>query len=239
MIYAAAVTSPLSNNTVIVGTPRRHMPATEPSVLRLLVFTPSADDGFVDNALRGLARTLAGLPVCGIAIGRRQQDARERAIATTWSDVASMVGALGPEAEHGLATIEQLPVIANASVRVLPLRFALSFDRLDPEAVLRVYRGRARPGELEEYTEEVREGTFADDSAAQGPLTLCLAVDEPDQFVTVSTWTDWDTIMRATGGNIRHPIATRHSHRLLEGTADLYEILPRTPDETRLVPTPT
>jgi hypothetical protein len=214
------------------------MTGTEPTVLRLLVFTPSADDGYVDNALRGLAGALAELPICGIAVGRRQHDARERAIATTWSDIASMVDALGPGTEHDLAAIEQLPVIADATVRVLPLRFALSFDRLDAAAVLRVYRGRARPGELEDYTEEVRAGTFADDSAAHGPLTLCLATDEPDRFVTVSTWTDWDTIMRATGGNIRHPISTRHSHRLLEGTADLYEILPRTADEMRLVPAP-
>jgi hypothetical protein len=215
------------------------MSVTEPRVLRLLVFTPSADDGYVDTVLREFARTLAALPVCGIAIGRRQHDARERAIATTWRDVESMLGALGPEAEHGLAEIERLPVMSDATVRVLPLRFALSFDRVDPAAVLRVYRGRARAGEIEEYAEEVREGTFADDSAAHGPLTLCLAIDEPDRFVTVSTWSDWDTIMRATGGNIRHPIATRHSHRLLEGTADLYEILPQTADETRLVPSPT
>ena len=117
------------------------------------------------------------------------------------------------------------------------LAFSLTFDRSSPPSVLRVYRGRARPGELHEYTAEVREGTFADDSAAHGPLALCLAHDEPDRFVTVSTWTDWDTIMAATGGSFTNPIATRHSHRLLEGTADLYEILPTTADDARPVPT--
>jgi hypothetical protein len=213
------------------------MTPPEPSVLRLLVFTPSADDGYVDHALRSLARTLAGLPRCSIDVGRRHDQARERVIATTWPDVRTMVAALGPESEHGVAPIEELPVMADSNVRVLPLAFSLTFDRLSPPSVLRVYRGRARPGELHEYTAEVREGTFADDSAAHGPLALCLAHDEPDRFVTVSTWTDWDTIMAATGGSFTNPIATRHSHRLLEGTADLYEILPTTADDARPVPT--
>jgi hypothetical protein len=209
------------------------MTPSEPSVLRLLLFTPSADDGYVDNALRSLARSLADLPLCSIDVGRRHDQARERVITTTWPDTRTMTAALGPEAEHGLAGIEDLPVMADARVSVLPLAFSLAFDRASPPSVLRVYRGRARSGELHEYTAEVREGTFADDSAAHGPLTLCLAHDEPDRFITVSTWTDWDTIMTATGGSLTNPIATRHSHRLLEGTADLYEILPTTADDTR------
>ena len=215
------------------------MTPSEPSVLRLLVFAPSVDDGYVDNALRSLARSLAGLPLCSIDVGRRHDQARERVIATTWPDVETMIAALGPESEHGLAPIEELPVMEDWSVRVLPLAFSLAFDRTKPPSVLRVYRGRARAGELNEYTEEVREGTFADDSAAHGPVTLCLAHDEPDRFVTLSTWTDLDTIMTATGGSLRNPIATRHSDRLLEGTADLYEILPRTADDARPVPTRT
>jgi hypothetical protein len=214
------------------------MKPPEPSVLRLLLFTPSADDGYVDSALRSLARSLADLPLCSIAVGRRHDQARERVIATTWPDVGTMTAALGPEAEHGLASIEDLQVMADTRVSVLPLAFSLTFDRASPPSVLRVYRGRARAGELHEYTEEVREGTFADDSAAHGPLTLCLAHDEPDRFITVSTWTDWDTIMTATGGSLTNPIATRHSHRLLEGTADLYEILPTTADDTRPLQTP-
>jgi hypothetical protein len=214
------------------------MTPSEPSVLRLLVFTPSADDGYVDNALRSLARSLAGLPLCSIEVGRRHDQARERVIATTWPDVRTMIAALGPESEHGLAPIEELPVMEESTVRVLPLAFSLTFDRSSPPSVLRVYRGRARPGELHEYTAEVREGTFADDSAAHGPLALCLAHDEPDRFVTVSTWSDLDTIMIATGGSLTNPIATRHSDRLLEGTADLYEILPRTADDAQPVPTP-
>src|SRR6188474_1443364 len=44
------------------------MTPPEPSVLRLLLFTPSADDGYVDNALRSLARSLADLPLCSIAV---------------------------------------------------------------------------------------------------------------------------------------------------------------------------
>jgi len=213
------------------------MTPSEPSVLRLLVFTPSADDGYVDNALRSLARSVAELPLCSIAVGRRHDHARERVIATTWPDVRTMNAALGPGSDQGVAGIEDLPVMADARVYVLPVAFSLAFDRTGPPSVLRVYRGRARPGELHEYTAEVREGTFADDSAAHGPLTLCLAHDEPDRFITVSTWTDWDTIMTATGGSFSNPISTRHSHRLLEGTADLYEILPTTADDARPLPT--
>src|SRR5690349_15239623 len=150
------------------------MTPSEPSVLRLLVFTPSADDGYVDNALRSLARSVAELPLCSIAVGRRHDQARERVIATTWPDVRTMIAALGPGSDQGVAGIEDLPVMADARVYVLPVAFSLAFDRTGPPSVLRVYRGRARPGELHEYTAEVREGTFADDSAAHGPLTLCL-----------------------------------------------------------------
>ena len=112
------------------------MTPSEPSVLRLLVFTPSADDGYVDNALRSLTGSLAGLPLCSIDVGRRHDQARERAIATTWPDARTMIAALGPESEHGLAPVEELTVMADARVQVLPLAFSLTFDRARERSAL-------------------------------------------------------------------------------------------------------
>jgi hypothetical protein len=70
---------------------------------------------------------------------------------------------------------------------------------------------------------------MADALAAHGPEALFLARIPPDQFVTVSAWSAWDRIAASTGGNLRQPIATRHSELLEGGTAVFYEIVPNTP----------
>jgi hypothetical protein len=53
-------------------------------------------------------------------------------------------------------------------------------------------------------------------------------VEPPARFITVSAWTDWEAIARATGGNIRQPMTTRNVARILKGNAAHYEILPST-----------
>jgi hypothetical protein len=70
---------------------------------------------------------------------------------------------------------------------------------------------------------------MVDALADHGPEALFLARIPPDQFITVSAWSAWDRIAASTGGNLRQPIATRHSELLEGGTAAFYEIVPNTP----------
>ena len=174
----------------------------EGSVLRLLAFAPEADGGVIDAELRRAAATLAERPATAVHVARRHGNTPERFVVSVWPSVATRV-------------------------EVLPLAVDLAFGDSADALVLRVYRGRIRPGELEAYIDDARAGTLADDAAGRGPLALHLAVDEPDRFVTVSAWTAWDRIEAATGGNIRNPVATRHPERLLDGTVRHYEVLPR------------
>ena len=44
-------------------------------------------------------------------------------------------------------------------------------------------------------------------------------------FVTLSTWTEWDVVEDATGGDIRRPAATRHAERLVAWSASHFEVV--------------
>jgi hypothetical protein len=207
------------------------MPAPGPSLLRLLHFTPSADDGYVDNGLRSLARSVLALGACAVAIGRRQDVARERVLATVWPDRATMVAALDVGSDDDLGEVERLSGMAEARVEVLPCAFASMFDRDAPSTVLRIFRGRTPRGELESYEREVRDRVDAGGATRLGPEFLCFAHEGPDRFVTVSTWPGWDAIEAATGGNRANPI-TPGDALPVEGEAQLYEIVPRTAAES-------
>jgi hypothetical protein len=67
----------------------------------------------------------------------------------------------------------------------------------------------------------------SDVEAGGGPLSLCLATPgaTSDEFLTVSTWSDWSTIEKATGGDIRKPLATRHPERIVAFEVDFYEAI--------------
>jgi hypothetical protein len=95
--------------------------------------------------------------------------------------------------------------------------------------ILRIFRGRTIPGELDTYVEHARQGTMADALADHGPEALFLARVPPDQFVTVSAWSTWEDIAASTGGNLRQPIGTRYSELLAGGAAAFFEIVPNTP----------
>jgi hypothetical protein len=197
------------------------------AVVRLLTFRPAGDDAVVDAALRSLAFGVLGrMPVSAVFAGRRHEGAGERVVVSLWESLETLVDSLGPLSAHNAAEAERFDQMAEIRVEVLPLAVAVEFER-DPHAtVLRIFRGRTHPGELDAYVEDVRAGTLADMAAEQGPHALFLGIDPPQGFLTVSVWADWGRIQAATGGNIRNPIATRHAHRLLDGTANHYELLP-------------
>jgi hypothetical protein len=123
---------------------------------------------------------------------------------------------------------ELAAAISGSTVEALPLAVALPFVHPEEPRILRVFRGQTLPGELDSYVAAARDGTYEDVMAEHGPAALFLAIRRPDEFVTLSVWTEWDNIAAATGGNLRQPIATRHAHQLVRGTAEHYEIVPNT-----------
>jgi hypothetical protein len=91
--------------------------------------------------------------------------------------------------------------------------------------VLRLVEGSVRDGEFDRYVEEAESGTLGDAAAGRGPVALYLARAGRSDFVTLSTWTEWDVVEDATGGDIRRPAATRHAERLVAWSASHFEVV--------------
>jgi hypothetical protein len=202
-----------------------------PSVLRLLRFQPEGSGPVFDAWARDrLLPAYCGRPgLERVYLGRRVEESDERCLAALWTAGNGPLGVGPPGAP--LANVTPPGDVVPAEITViqhleLPLAVCVAtLDRAVPQ-VLRVYQGQVRAGELDVYAAEAERGTLADIAAGHGPLGLFLAMDPPDRFVTVSIWTAWDAIEAATGGNIRQPIATKNTHRLVRGTALHYEMLP-------------
>lgn len=198
------------------------------SVLRLFGFQPLGSGADYDARLRhSLLPAFLELPgLRGVYVGRRgPDDSGERMIASIWETGDAMSAAQGAR-EGDLLEIETAEEVGPCRLEFVTLAVDLSFDRADPAQVLRVFRGQVREGELDLYVEEARNGTLADAAGPHGPVGLYLGPQPPDRFVTVSVWTDWESIEAATHGNIRQPIATSNAARLVGGTATHYEVVP-------------
>jgi len=194
-------------------------------LLRLFGFRPASPGEVTDRCIRETVET--GLREHGadrVYSGRGTDAHGElRRIVSVWPDdvdpaLGDQLGEVMPF-EAGIETAER-------SIELLPLSLALTFEDAEPAAILRVFRGRTRADDLDSYVADAHAGTLADSAAQHGPLALFLGVDPPDHFITVSAWADWDRVSRATGGNLRAPIATQHTHRLVEWSASHYEIIP-------------
>ena len=150
----------------------------------------------------------------------------ERLLATVWEKPADRSDRLA-ELNRPF-DFERAPDVHDLAVEALRLAAAIEPSDGEPPSILRVFRGRVRPGELDAYLAEVQSGTLADIARDYGPSALFLGTAPPESFVTVSVWSSWERIALATGGNIHQPIATRHEHRLIEGDATHLEIVPHT-----------
>ena len=106
-----------------------------------------------------------------------------------------------------------------------PVAVRLRFGPTSGATIVRVFRGHVRPGMLEAYVDTARTSAFADAMAAEGPLVLFVGVEHPDRFVTVSAWTSWDRIERATGGDVDRPLASLHGQLIAAGSASHFEVL--------------
>lgn len=79
---------------------------------------------------------------------------------------------------------------------------------------------------MDAYIDEAHAGTIADERANEGLIALYLGTTGRVTFITVSAWTGWAAIEGATGGDIRRPLATKNSERLVTFDGAHYEILP-------------
>jgi hypothetical protein len=200
-------------------------------ILRLFGFQPLGSGAELDAALREevLPDFLAAAGVLDGYVARNGTGvAGERVIASIWGSRDAMAAELGEAAVVGRFQPELVEDLTSSRLDILPLAISVRHDREEPPIILRVYRGMVRPDELEAYVEEARGGTFLDAQTNEGLVALYLATEPPARFITVSAWTDWDSIARATGGNVRQPMATRNAARIAEGSVTHYEILPAT-----------
>lgn len=203
---------------------------SEHHVVRLFRFRP-VRSGF-DTILRDVL--VPGLfafdDIDDVYVGRQGPDELgERVVVSVWTSRSSMVEAVGDHFDPQFHP-ELLEETTDRRLEILDADVALSFDVSRgaelASGILRVVRGRIRPGDLLLYRDEVRAGTVSDVEAGHGPLALYCSIEPPDQFVTVSSWQSWSAVESATGGDVRRPIATRHEERIVEWEAAHYELIP-------------
>ncbi len=204
--------------------------------LRVVTFQPDGHESAVDAALRDrcLPSLLARDAVIDAWIGRQgSRTVQGRVLVSTWSEL--------PEAPPpDRAFLESLVADTPWALTIdredtLELAVHERFDRPEPPRILRVFRGRVRPGELDAYVADSRAGMLADAMVNDGLVAFALGADPPDAFVTVSAWTGWSAIEDATGGNTRQPIATRNSVRLTGFEVIHFEVLPDATDRRAAV----
>jgi len=199
------------------------MPA-EGHVLRVFRFRPvsSEFDSFFRSVMLPDLRHLPGL----IAVhgGRRDRESGgDRIVATVWESHAAMVASVGASLEESPFHPDRLSQTVDRTLEIFDVRISLPSATHEPPALLRLFRGTVRPGELDDYVAEVLVGTQADADSGGGPCSLYLASDPPDGFVTVSLWQSWEAIARATGGDIARPTLTKDSRRLVTTEVAHYE----------------
>ena len=195
--------------------------------LRVVTFSLPETWQDLDRTLRAAVPVYAAQTGnVGTWVGRRgPRPAEERVLASVWSsrqahdeatDIVDLVMAHG-----GMAT-----TVHASRIDVLPVRLFEVFEREPPMTILRVFRGRTHPGQLEQYIEEARAGTRLDGARPDGPGMLVCGTDGEARFVTVSLWPDWSAIEACTGGNIQRPLSTRNAARIADGAPTHYEIVP-------------
>jgi hypothetical protein len=221
----------IENEDLAIRRPRRHgdAPVDESPVLRLFCFRPSESASAFDTTLRTeILPELECLPgLLDGFVGRRGPDqAGERIIVSVWKSMNAMRSGLEdtPRTPRSLRWLQS--AVVDSRLDLLPVAVSLRFERAEPPTVLRVLRG-ALADRLDEYAEEVRTGAMADGTTELGPNALFLGLEPPVRFVTVSAWPRWASVEASTGSDVRNPIATRHSDRIVDYHVDHYETLAR------------
>ncbi len=197
-------------------------------MLRLLTFRPDRAGDSADELLRRqILPAIQAVPGLRYLYAARASaaEADRRVVASVWDDAGA-----APDLDLNQPfDFETSDHAVEVDIEAHRLDIELAFQDAGTPQILRIFRGRTVPGELDNYVEHARHGTMADALADHGPEALFLARIPPHQFVTVSAWSAWDRIAASTGGNLRQPINTRHLELLEGGTATFYEIVPNTP----------
>lgn len=202
--------------------------ADRPMIVRLFRCRPVRAE--FDAILREtMIPDLLRLPgVVDVHVGRHGPDSiGDRIVASIWESEAAMLAAMGADVESSRFHPEHLRETTDRTLEVHPLAIAVRAERSERGHVMRLVRGRVRPGELAAYVDDAREGTLRDAATQQGPLALYLAPLSPDRFVTLSIWTEWASIETSTGAGTRAPGTTRHAERIAELDVAHYEVVPR------------
>jgi hypothetical protein len=205
--------------------------ADEATVLRLFTFRTAGSTPAFDVVLRDdvLPRIRASRGFVDAYAGRHgTAETGDRVIAEVWASRPDMDAALGAAGEESLLGRDHLDQVRAPQLDVVDIEFGVREERRELPRVLRVFRGQTTAGELRSYIADVRSGAMRDVAAIDGLVSLYLACREPDRFITVSAWTDWDSIALATGADVQRPAATRNVGRIRHAAATHYEILPDT-----------
>ncbi|MEW6223638.1 MAG: hypothetical protein AB1627_03320 [Chloroflexota bacterium] len=196
-------------------------------VLRLDAFRclrPAYDD----LLRRELVPDLLGMSGLLDAYCARQgpDDAGPRLVATVWSAEAAMMAAMGTG--FGAAHPDHVEATADHRAELVPLLLGRRYLRDAVPLIVRVLRGRVRPGELASYAEDVRRGALADAERDDGPVAVYLGAVPgrgPEAFLTLSAWRRWTDIEAATGGDVHRPRATRRPERLVDWDVEHFEVV--------------
>lgn len=199
----------------------------EAAVLRLLEFRPRRPA--FDTILRDeVVPAMLAMPgIVDVFAGRSGPDELgRRLVASVWESERAMQASLGDGGPGEALGQTYLGATMDRDAAHLPLRLCFPVSQPVRGGILRLFRGRVRAGELDDYVREALGGTEADRAARHGPVGLFLGTPGPGSFVTLSIWADWDDLLAATGGNHERPIATRHAERLVAWEVSHYEVLP-------------
>jgi hypothetical protein len=199
----------------------------EAGFLRVVTIETANPDPSIDAALRDEV-----VPGLGDLPGVRHVFAARRAVETGGARVIASVWEGGHDVP---ATPESLPIgrasrdvaalLPDAEVELLPLEISALFQAPEPSRILRIFRGTVRHGEIDPYLLEAETGMRADTLTDNGLTAFYLGTTRPDAFVTVSAWTSWAAIERATEGDIRRPFVTQNSARLVGYEVSHFEIV--------------
>jgi hypothetical protein len=197
-----------------------------PRVLRLFRFKPATPQ-FDETVRRTLLPDLGQLPgLLDVVAGRRVSIADDdRVVASIWRSWSDMQDAVGASPEESPFHPELLEESTNRKFAAAPIVFGDLYRAGAEPRVLRVVEGSVHDGEFDRYVAEAEAGTRDDAAAGRGPVTLYLARSGTNDFVTLSTWIEWDDVQDSTGGDIRRPQATRHAERLVAWSASHFEIV--------------
>lgn len=195
--------------------------------MRLFTFRPvrSAFDGILRDVMLPDLRRMPGL--LDFHLGRRGPDELgPRLLATIWSSHAEMAAAVGENFDRPIFHPEFIEETTERSLEFRPLAISMSYEGSEPRRILRTLRGSIRSGERAFYIQQANEGYLADIEAGRGPLALHLGTGPgDDDFVTISVWDAWGKVEAATGGDIRRPMATRHSDLIVAWEATHFEVI--------------